>query len=80
MTHRNTIAAQKCNRRDTMTDDAEHAVRMAMRKAELSGRRYGIFSCGPGRFRVRRVYGHPRSALEIITPSWDYMREYREGA
>lgn len=73
-------AATKCNHRSTMTDCPAHAVRMAEARAELSGRRYGVFSCGRGVYRVRRVTGRPHSALEIITPSWSYDAAYREGA
>ncbi|TFH85244.1 hypothetical protein EQG41_18190 [Billgrantia azerbaijanica] len=78
MIKRRTIAELACTRRDSITADAENAVRMAIRKAEASGRRYGIFAHGHGLFRVRRVYGNPRRALEIVTPSWDYHKDYRE--
>lgn len=71
-------AAIKCNYRSTMTDCPAHAVHMAVNRAEISGRRYGVFSCGEGKFRVRRVKGRPQSALEIITPSWSYDKAYRE--
>lgn len=70
-------ASIKCNRLSTMTDDAAHAVLIASRKAESSGRRYGVFSCGAGKYRVRRITGSPQSALEIITPSWNYDKAYR---
>lgn len=72
------IASIKCAWRSSMTDDAGHAIRLAVRKAEASGRRYAVFSCGAGRFRVRRVVGNPAGALEIITPSWSYDATYRE--
>lgn len=77
MIKRRTLATLACRRRDTITADADHAVRMATHKAEASGRRYGVFAYGHGLFRVRRVYGNPRNALEIVTPSWDYHKDYR---
>jgi len=69
----------KCKRSATITDDADHAIRMASNKAEISGRRYGVFSAGKGRFRVARVTGNPGSALEIVSPSWSYDEAYRAG-
>lgn len=74
MNHR---AATRCNYRASMTDDPGHAVQMAVERAETSGRRYGVFSCGAGKFRVRRITGRPQSALEIIKPSWSYDANYR---
>ncbi|SEN67812.1 hypothetical protein [Halomonas caseinilytica] len=73
----NHLAATKCNYRSSITDDIDHALRMAEDRAEISGRRYGVFSCGAGKVRVRRVTGRPQSALEIVTPSWSYDAEYR---
>lgn len=74
------LAAIKCNWRSTMTDCPLDAVRNAARRAESSGRRYAVFSCGAGKYRIRRVKGSPASALEIVTPSWSYDAAYREGA
>ncbi len=71
------MASIKCNWRSTMTDCPLDAVRNAQRRAESSGRRYAVFSCGVGRYRIRRVKGSPASALEIVTPSWSYDAEYR---
>ncbi len=73
----NHIAATRCNHRATITDCPLHAVRMAEDRAERSGRPYGVFSCGAGKFRVRRLTGRPQSALEIITPSWSYTKAWR---
>lgn len=73
----NHLAATRCNYRSSMTDDPDHAIQMAVERAETSGRRYGVFSCGAGKFRVRRIIGRPQSALEIITPSWSYDANYR---
>ena len=67
-----------CRRRSSFTDDAAHALRMAEDRAEIAGRRYGIFSAGLGRYRVARVAGNPAGALEIVTPSWSYDAEYRK--
>ncbi|RXE48723.1 hypothetical protein [Chromohalobacter israelensis] len=74
------IAATKCRRRSSLTDDADHALRMAEDRAEVAGRRYGVFSAGPGMFRVGRVTGQPAGALEIVKPSWSYDAEYRSQA
>jgi hypothetical protein len=74
----NHLASTKCAYRSSITDDAAHTIRMAENKAEISGRRYGVFSCGAGKYRVRRITAHPQSALEIITPSWSYDQTYRE--
>lgn len=71
------IAAIKCNRRTNITNCPDHALRLAEDRAEISGRRYGVFSAGLGLYRVRRIAGNPSSALEIITPSWSYDEEYR---
>lgn len=71
------IPAIKCNRRSSITNCPSHAIRMAEDRAEISGRRYGVFSAGLGLYRVRRVAGNPNSALEIIAPSWSYDAEYR---
>lgn len=70
-------AAIKCNRRSSITNCPDHALRLAEDRAEISGRRYGVFSAGLGLYRVRRIVGNPSSALEIITPSWSYDEEYR---
>lgn len=51
------------------TNDVEHALHLAQRKADESGRPYGIFSYGKGRVSIRPGSRRQlRHALEVCLP------------
>lgn len=52
------------------TNDIDHALQLAQRKADESGRPYGIFSYGRGRVSVRPgTRRQLRHALEVCRPT-----------